>query len=217
MVEAGNIEAAVDGMSESSARDIIAQAWDNWQTKHEGAIGIGWVRHELIADAYKDEPRGEASWWLDQVTPWGQAVDPFVMTFWSLVDQATLDGRFCPEGLAEALSRRSYEDIASFQRVFDQLHRLAYDEDRQDDLWKAGRWYGRGLCSPDSFNYFVCGLVFCGETTYRGILQHPQRLLTVDPTEDLGHEEYRNLARVAFDRKAEREGHELDFWDYIDK
>lgn len=95
---------------------------------------LGWMPHAQIADAYKDEPCGAVSWWLDQVTPWGQAVDLFVVMFWALVDQATLDGRFHSERLVEVLSRRSYEEIANFHRVFDQLHRLAYDESRKDDL-----------------------------------------------------------------------------------
>ena len=124
--------------------------------------------------------------------------------FWATIKQSLTDAEAEREygynrqnvqaaALSDALAELDWQEIATFQNRFVQLHWFSY----RQDLWCAA-YLMCGGCSDDGFDYFRYWLASRGEAVFQAALANPDSLADYPfVTADDDYYEFEDLAYVA--------------------
>lgn len=124
--------------------------------------------------------------------------------FWALIDQSASSGRDQDaqlKALRASLDRLSADQIADFERWFDQRMRASYSW----DLWGAA-YVASGGRSDDGFEYFRCWLIAKGRRAFTKVLADPDSLADLVTDADRDNLDFESFAYVARDAWAAKTG-----------
>ena len=130
--------------------------------------------------------------------------------FWSLIDHSALleaDPEAQLADLRASLDRLSAEQIADFERIFDETMRQSYSW----DLWGAA-YLANGGASDDGFEYFRCWLISKGRAVFESVRADPDTLAEVlapGAGGDLEFEDFAYVARNAWSAKTGRDWNDM--------
>lgn len=117
--------------------------------------------------------------------------------FWNIINQAKSKAESYeerPEELKKILLSLSSEEVAEFDKVYQQKLAKAY----RWDLWGAA-YLINGGCSDDGFHYFCAFLISEGEEVYTKALENPESLVDVEIEEDADLEEFNYVASEVYE------------------
>jgi hypothetical protein len=130
--------------------------------------------------------------------------------FWALIDHsATLESDADAQvaDLRVSLQRLTPDQIADFEKLFDETMRNCYSW----DLWGAA-YLSNGGASDDGFEYFRCWLISKGRRVFEAVSADPDslaELLAPGEGGDLEFEEFAYVARDAWAAKTGRDWNEM--------
>lgn len=124
--------------------------------------------------------------------------------FWSLIEKSRQfsqgNQEQQAEGLNEALSDLSEDELIAFDKAYNKYIDQAYHW----DLWAAA-YIINGGCSDDCFDYFRDWLIAQGQTVYANALQNPETLIDVAQPYEAEFEEFRYVVQEVFEKKFNKE------------
>ncbi len=127
-------------------------------------------------------------------------------SFWQIIDATVSDDQDAQlTALTEALGKLAPEDIAAFQRIYDENLDRAF----RWDLWGAAYTLNDG-CSDDGFDYFCDWLISRGQAVFEAALTDPESLAgsVLVAGEDFDTE-FENLRYIAGEVYEDKTGNEM--------
>lgn len=130
--------------------------------------------------------------------------------FWALIDHSAAfedDPEAQLADLRASLNRLTPDQIAEFEKLFDDTMRNSYSW----DLWGAA-YVANGGASDDGFEYFRCWLISKGRRVFDAVSADPDSLaglLAIGAGGDLEFEEFAYVARDVWAAKTGRDWNEM--------